>query len=180
LDLPKVPFHNLASRHPGVTAAIGECYTQAARVCLDRHHLSPAEITLDGTSDGAITRATAEWTESSGAERGAWANDTDTTEQGAYGFALAIVDLTEGMVAVRRAETGTGADYYLAAPGAAADDLESCFRLEVSGVDKGDERTIRQRLMQKVQQTRVGVSNLPAFAAVVGFRELLIVLARAE
>lgn len=180
MALPRLPFRQLADRHSGVTVAIGECYTEAARVCLDRHHFSPVEIGIDGGGDGAPTRATVEWAESSASERAAWANEIDTTELGAYGFALAAVDLVEGLVAVRRAETGTGADYYLAAPGTPADDLESCIRLEVSGLDKGDERAVRQRLLRKLEKARMGVSNLPAMAAVVGFRELLVALARAE
>jgi hypothetical protein len=175
-----IPFHDLAMRHPGLTPEIGECYTQAVRVCLDRHHTPPIDVRYDHLRNGSLAEAVARWESTTNQERNAWANDIDTTEQGAYGFALAIVDLAEGMIAVRRAETGTGADYYIAAPGQAADDLENCLRLEVSGVDRGDEQTIRQRLRQKVQQARDGNSSLPAIAAVVGFRERLVALARAD
>jgi hypothetical protein len=44
----------------------------------------------------------------------AWANTTDTTETGAYGIAIAAVEVTDGLVTVARAETRTGADYAIA------------------------------------------------------------------
>jgi hypothetical protein len=111
-----IPFHDLAMRHPGLTPEIGECYTRAVRVCLDRHHTPPIDVRYDHLRNGSLAEAVARWESTTNQERNAWANDIDTTEQGAYGFALAIVDLAEGMIAVRRAETGTGADYYIAAP----------------------------------------------------------------
>jgi hypothetical protein len=127
----------------------------------------------------AVTEAIVEWHSTTQRERHAWANETDATEAGAYGLALAGVEL-EGLVAVRRAETRTGADYYISIAGSVTDDLESCVRLEVSGIDRGDEAMIRQRLRQKVRQALAGLSSLPAMAAVVGFRARLLALARAE
>jgi hypothetical protein len=175
-----LPFHNLAERHSGVTQAIGDCYTEAARVCLDRHHISPIAIVIHRpSSEAEISEATAEWEKTTERERYAWANEIEATEQGAYGFALAVVEL-EGLVAMRRAETRTGADYYISAPGDAADDLESYIRLEVSGVDRGDEQSIRVRLRQKIEQAASGESSRPAVAAVVGFRARLVIMARAE
>jgi hypothetical protein len=60
------------------------------------------------------------------------------------------------------------------------EDLESCYRLEISGVDNGDELSIRQRLNQKIRQALDGKSDLPAIATVVGFRIKLVVIKRAE
>jgi hypothetical protein len=179
VELTILPFHRLAERHPGLTPAIGESCTEAARVCLDRHHTSPIVVSIDRPDAEALAKVLAEWSESTARERQAWANETDTTEQGAYAVALAAVEL-DGLVAVRRAETRTGADYYISALGAPTDDLENCLRLEVSGVDRGDEHVVNQRLHQKVMQALSGASNLPALAAVVGFRACLIALDRAE
>lgn len=105
--------------------------------------------------------------------KGAWANETDTTEAGAYACVLAAVELLYGMVAVRRAETRTGADYYIALPGTRADDLENLIRLEVSGVDRGTPSDVVRRLNDKLEQAARGSSNLPAIAGVVGFRARL-------
>ena len=174
----ELPFHDLANRHPGVTRAIGDSYSEAARICLDRHHVSPIEISIETS---AITHeAFAQWRRTDERERGAWANETDATESGAYGVALAAVELSVGMVAVRRAETRTGADYYIAPPNTNTDDLEAWLRLEVSGVDRGDHSILQQRLNQKIQQALDGQNNLPALATIVGFRAKRVAIARAE
>ena len=82
-----------------------------------------------------------------------------------------------GLVAVYRAETLTGADYYVARPGDSLHDLEDCQRLEVSGVDRGLPGAVERRVRAKLEQVAAGRSNLPALAGVVGFRARLIMLA---
>jgi hypothetical protein len=106
--------------------------------------------------------------------KNAWANDTDATEQGAYGMALAALEVSSGLFAVRRAETRTGADYYLASIDDTSQDLESWWRLEVSGTDKGTGTMVYSRVQQKLEQAQAGSSNLPALVAVVGFEVKLI------
>jgi hypothetical protein len=160
-------FSSLHDRHAGISEGVGKNYEEAVRVCLDRHHLSPAQFSL--IDNGKETQARAEWIVTSERVRNAWANKDDATRDGAYGISLAAVELTRGLVAVRRAETRTGADYYLGQPGALLDDLEASYRLEVSGTDDGNESAISNRLRQKLEQARRGNSNLPAIASVVGF-----------
>jgi hypothetical protein len=104
----------------------------------------------------------------------------DATRDGAYALTLAAVELSEGLFAIHRAETRTGADYYIAPAGATLDDLEDCLRLEVSGVDRGSRSMVEQRLREKIEQALAGDSNLPAMAGVVGFRIRVILLSRAE
>ena len=172
---PALQFSDLATRHGGVSSGIGLSYDEAARVCLDRHHTSPATVKIrDNLSE---SEADAGWASADDALKNAWANEIDTTEAGAYGLALAAVELTRGLVAVRRAETRTGADYYIDLPGAEADDLETAIRLEVSGTSGGNSSVIESRLKQKLEQASNGDSNLPAIATVVGFSELRIVIA---
>ena len=112
--------------------------------------------------------------------KSAWANETDATEAGAYACVLAAVELRYGMVAVRRAETRTGSDYYIALRDTWAGDLENLIRLEVSGVDRGTPAAVARRLNDKLEQTARGDSSLPAIAGVVGFRARLIRLAHLE
>ena len=170
-----LPIHDMEQRHHGLTKPIADSYTEAASVCLDRHHRAPTDFDLDRS--GARAKATAHWQPSDERMRGAWANSNDATEAGAYACALAAVELTDGLVAVRRAETMTGADYYVAPPGSPLEDLEDCSRLEVSGVDHGPGATIAQRLRTKLDQAASGNSNLPALAVVVGFKARLIIMA---
>ena len=173
-----LPIHDMEQHHPGLTKPIAESYTEAARVCLDRHHRSPTDFDLDRS--GSRSAVTVQWELTDARVRGAWANKTDATEAGAYACALAAVQLADDRVAVRRAETMTGADYYIAPPGYSADDLEECLRLEVSGVDQGPESAVKRRLQVKLAQAAAGRSNLPAIAGIVGFRARVILLADLE
>jgi len=175
---PKLPIHGLAQRHGGLTDAIAEYFTEGARVCLDRHHGSPIEFEI--TNSGRKTEAVAEWEQTDERTRRAWANEIDTTEAGACACTLAAVELSGGLVAVHRAETKTGADYYVAPAGASPEDLEDCVRLEVSGVDRGGAASVAQRLKEKLEQAAAGASNLPAMAGVVGFRARVILLSPLE
>jgi hypothetical protein len=84
-----------------------------------------------------------------------------------------------GLYAIRRAETRTGADYYVAPRDHTSEALEDCYRLEVSGTN-ADEQEVRRRLGNKVRQAQHGQSNLPALAVVVGFRVKLIFMQAVE
>jgi hypothetical protein len=168
----------MAERHKGLTPEIAAAYAQAARVCLDRHHVSPTEFSVQ-EEDQSIP-ATAVWDATDERTRAAWANETDTTEQGAYAMVLAAVELTHGMVALRRAETTTGADYYVGLAETCAEDFESMYRLEIAGRDRASDTIVYGTLLEKVEQAMKGRSNLPAMAGVVGFLSRLIMLRMVE
>ena len=170
----QLKLYLLHERHSGLTASLAGTYSEAAAVCLNRHHASPVEIVVS-CSTGSNTRLV-EFDKPDARTLNAWANEIDTTESGAYGVCLAAVEVEEGLVAVRRAHTLTGADWYVAPIGTAPEDLEECFRLEVSGIDAGGQSVVNARLKQKIDQTRRGASNLPAIASVVGFKELAIAI----
>lgn len=174
----RLPLDNMADRHPGLTPAVADSYAEAARVCLDRHHESP--IDLDIANSGRVETVVAEWIETDGRTRGAWANEIDATEVGAYACVLAAVELAEGLVAVRRAPTRTGADYYIGPAGVTVGDAEDWLRLEVSGIDRACGATVEQRLKEKLTQAAAGVSDFPAMAGVVAFKARRIVLSRVE
>jgi hypothetical protein len=120
------------------------------------------------------------WTAPSEAIKAPWANHDEATRDGAYAICLATTEAVEGLVAVRRAENRTGADFYVAPRGTSVRDFETSLRLEVSGVDRGERSVVVQRLQQKKEQARRGKSNLPALAAVVGFKCGLVALAHVE
>jgi hypothetical protein len=178
MALPQLLIADMARRHPGLTPAVAGNYQEAASVCLDRHHSSPADFTVQ--SDDNSKNVLVNWDEVTQHTRNAWANESDATRDGAYACALASVELITNMVAVRRAETLTGADYYIGLAGHSTDDIEDLRRLEVSGIDKGDGPTIAQRLKEKVHQAAIGRSNLPAIACVVGFKAARIVMKSVE
>lgn len=170
---PLLPLQNLADRHQALTPPVAGSYLEAARICLDRHHISPKEFTLENDKTESIARV--EWIVTDERIKAAWANVDDATRDGAYAFALAATELLRGMFAVRRAETRTGADYYIAPANQDWEDLENWIRLEVSGTHL-DKSEVKRRLRVKLEQAKQGNSNLPALAAVVGFRVQLILL----
>lgn len=160
-------------RHPGISEGVCAAFSEAAEVALARHHEPPTTL-FSVTCDGSVTARSLSWMAPTAVALRAWNNADDTTRDGAYILVIAAVEAELGMVALGRAETRTGADYYVGSLD--TDDLESALRLEVSGVNAGSGRIIRTRLKQKITQARRGISNLPAMAGVVGFREAAILL----
>src|SRR5579884_659866 len=149
-------------RHRALTEAIASAYEEAASVCLARHYSSPVEIS---TSDNGVnSQAEISWESPDSRTLAAWANTVDTTEAGAYCCVIAGLEQMRGLFAVRRAETGTGADYYVGPEGSGEDDLEGCLRLEVSGVDGGSADVVAARMRAKTRQATRGNSSLPALA----------------
>jgi hypothetical protein len=131
---------------------------------------------MDINNSGVVLSVAVEWEGTDDRTRAAHANEIDATEAGAYACVLAAVELAMRMVAIHRAETATGADYYVAPAGSTVADLEAALRLEVSGVDRGSVAAVAHRLNTKLEQAAMGASNLPALAGVVGFKARLIML----
>ncbi len=169
------PLSSLHERHPGLTRPICESYAEAASVALSRHHVPPVEFEV-AHEEAACLREVA-WPQPDERTQRAWANIDDTTCSGAYSLALAALEAEVGWVAISRAETRTGADYYVGPP--ELEDLEEAFRLEVSGTDRGDTPQVNRRLKVKVAQALAGKSDRPAIACVVGYELRRISMVRA-
>lgn len=169
--LPVLPLQDLSSRHQGLTRALAESYLEAARVSLALHHQPPQQFTVQQQAQPLPPALTVvlTWEPPDARCYAAWANQDDATRDGAYPCAIVTLELLVGLYAIRRAETLTGADYYVAPLGHTGDNLAGCYRLEVSGTH-ADMPGVRQRLREKARQARQGKSNLPAWAVVVGFR----------
>ena len=173
--LAKLPIDDMDQRHPGLTKPIAASNLKAASVCRQRHHVSPEQFDLQ--AEEKVSTVSVNWPQPDARVENAWANETDATEAGACALVLAAVERTEGLVAIGRAETMTGADYYVAPQGSEPDDLEDCLRLEVSGVDRGTEESVDKCLSDKLAQAARGRSDLLAMAGVAGFKARLIRLA---
>jgi len=168
---PLLPLSNMAERHRGLTYALADTYQEAACVSLSRNHKPPQEFTLKNDNSESLTLV--DWQPPDERCQLAWANTDDATRDGAYACALAATELALGLFAIKRAETLTGADYYIGSASCEADDLEECFRLEVSGTLL-EIYEVNRRLRLKVDQALEGKSSLPAIAVVVGFKIKLI------
>lgn len=170
LDLPRIAM--LHARHPGLTRALSEAYEQATAVSLAHHH-SPALFRI-WTHDG-ISMRNLVWPDSDERQKRAWANEIDRTEAAAYGVSLSVIEAELGMVAVERARTMSGADYYVALP--SAEDLEDALRLEISGTTSSSNARLKDRVKRKTEQ--VHRNDDPALVCVVGFGDCRVVLKRA-
>jgi hypothetical protein len=168
-------FEDLAERHD-IDPHQLQGYANAAKVRLETHHSPPVDFEV--TSKGETVVYEVKWTPVDDRLRRSYNNSDDAKRDGAYVMAFAAVEDLEGMVSIGRAETKTGADYYVAPSGTKPQDLESAFRLEVSGTD-GTPAEVRRRLKEKQEQTRNGTGVEPAIAAVVGFKTKLILVERA-
>jgi hypothetical protein len=175
--MPELLFDGLDQQHSGLTVAIAQTFHEAARICLARHHVAPVNFTLEVLNPASNTHVVLTWPAPNAQLRRAWANTNDATEAGACALGIAAVFFTRGLHVVARAETGTGADYFLAPEGQEPDDLEQCVRLELSGVDGGDVPGVQRRVTAKLTQARRGNVDTPAIAAVTGFKSQLIILA---
>lgn len=168
-------FEDLAARHP-IDPHQLQGYANAAKVRLDAHHAPPVDFEL--TSKGETVICHVKWDPVDDMLRRSYNNADDAKRDGAYVMAFAAVEELEGLVGIGRAETKTGADYYVAPAGTHPADFEEALRLEVSGTD-GNPAQVRARLRQKQEQTRAGTGTEPAIAAVVGFKTKMILVDRA-
>ena len=162
-----------APKHPGVSDAVCEALSEAAEVCLARHHAPPNTL-LHIVCDGRKSDKSLTWLTPTETAQRTWGNHDDATRDAAYIVSLAVVEYALGLVALSRADTRTGADYYVGRP--EQYDLEEAFRLEVSGLDRGGLADIRRRLSMKEDQVRRGRGFLPAYASIVGFREAAVLI----
>lgn len=169
-SLPRLD--SLHRHHPGVTRGRSEQMSEAANVAWSKHYQPPRELELH--NDDRTSAWIVEWTAATPRELRAYANDIDTTEDAAYGIALASIQAELGLVAISRARQLTGADYIVGPPDAA--DFEDAYRLEVSGTDNGDAAEIVTRVQKKVRQLRAARRDDLVFACVVGFKALMVMI----
>jgi hypothetical protein len=164
---PLPPLETLFERHKGFYIRICQAYADAAAVCFSRHHVAPVDLRIVNRKE--MNSREIGWEKPDEQTLLSWANTDDATRDAAYSVSLSVIEAEFGLLALSRADTKTGADYYV---GYAGDtDLEDAFRLEVSGTDKGDLSKIRSRLREKVGQLRKGNSSKPGIAVVIGFQE---------
>lgn len=173
-----LPIHDMASRHPGLTEFTAGNWLEGARVSLDRHHEPPAIFDL--TRDEAHSQVRVSWTPTDEATRAAWGNQLDASEAGAYSCGLAAVELETGMVAIFRAPHESGADYFVAPPGAPLNDSSQWVRVEIAGRSSASRAALAQVVAQKLEQLDNADEPTPGLACVVGFEASAILLADLE
>ena len=171
---------------PGMSRVKGNYLAKAAAVCLESQgHAPGARLMVQGSFDNNYTLA---WSEATAQDRRAFTDMNETTEHGAEGIADLLSSREIGYSVVLRSQKGTGVDYWLGdrddlnvseAEREQSDKLRLLLeddslivrkRMEVSGIRRGDDRTIRNRVAEKLRQThRSDQSGLEAYVVVVEF-----------
>ena len=182
----RLDISTLHVRHMGMAQEITDGYAVTAAVCMSRHHKSPKTWTVQTDSQPPVPYEV-DWLPPTPAHVRSCANKDEATRDGAYGLALAAADAHLGLVALRRSEGKSGSDFYLISAGTHVSpdphlDLErdDLVRLEVSGIDRDDDASMRARVHQKVRQAVAGRSPFPAIAGVAGFLSARVVFRRAK
>lgn len=165
--------------HPGLTLDKAASLCASARVCMSRHHRSPHALEVH--IDEAVSTHATSWAAPTAREMRANGNALDATCDGAYAVTLMCLERKLDLVAVGRAEHGSGADWYVAPPGRGLDetgapnpDDPAILRLEVGGHD--DRPSLPHELSRKLVQLRRGSSGVPGIAAVVGFKRARVLI----
>ncbi|MBM4328012.1 MAG: hypothetical protein FJ118_12715 [Deltaproteobacteria bacterium] len=164
---PILLLHSLGEGHPGITTAIAAYCSEAASLCLeDQGHLPGVKMEVAGAH---TLSCVLQWETGDARKVVSWDKD-DATECGASVIAILVVDHLTGLKVIERAQKGDRVDYWL---GKADNDDEPPFlregRLEVSGIRRGDESIVRNRVRSKVQRLKLSSSNIKAFVVVVEF-----------
>jgi hypothetical protein len=173
LKIEHLDLHSLNQVGSHLTREICDFFSQAAAVCLDnQNHTSGVLLKIEGDLSAQFQLS---WQPVTQQMRDSWEDMQDTTEDGACGLAiLTIQKLTEYKV-IKRSRKQTGFDYWL---GSKEDDnypFQAKARLEISGILRGGNRQIDQRVKEKREQVKQSnYLKLPAYIVVVEFSTPLV------
>ncbi len=151
---------------PAISEAVGAMLAQAGGVCLEAEGHSPnANLTVTGKIADTFLLT---WPSIPSEALRSWQDEQHTTEHGACAVAVLLADQELGYRVIRTSARGTGFDYWM---GDADTELfQDKARLEVSGIRRGTASQIRQRVRQKLKQTkRSDATGLPIYVVVVEF-----------
>ena len=151
---------------PAISPSVGAALAEAGGVCLESQgHEQGIQLTVRGYHDNSYAMA---WPCITRQSRLSWNDPENATEQGAVGVAVLIAKAQIGYEIIRQSWKGTGFDYWM---GTASDEgFVNKAGLEISGIREGDNRIIKTRVRQKLQQTdRSDYPQLEIYVIVVEF-----------
>ncbi|HVR96404.1 MAG TPA: hypothetical protein VMW27_07310 [Thermoanaerobaculia bacterium] len=156
---------SLSEGRPGLTPAWGTVMAEAASVCFeDQGHGESPLLSVDGDFIEVFTVHRPSVDEQM---RRSHADVDRATENGACGVSILAVQALTHLTVLHQAWRGMGFDYWLGPEYGFL--FQGAARLEVSGIRKGDETSIRNRVRQKLAQTERTHGVAPVYVAVVEF-----------
>ncbi len=166
----RLALNDLQTQILAITPEVGATFVQACAVCFDKNgHADGVKLTVKGVFNAQFI---VHWDcPISEAILRCWGQDMGfTVEQAAYGIAILLIQNLTDFTAIRRSWKGTGFDYWLGHKDALADlPFQDAARLEVSGILRGEDREIKQRVRLKTAQIQRSGNSLPGFVIVVEF-----------
>lgn len=163
----RLDLADLTTAQSGISVAYGRSLAEAAGVCLDdQQHPNPVSMALqdNGVGDCSLT-----WPPIDDRMRRTWNDTEDATEHGAMGVAILLTVRLLGYRIVERMKKGRGVDFLLAPESADITDNRKWAWLEVSGIRRGNDASVRRRLKKKLKQTEQQDDFGPAYVVVVEF-----------
>ena len=169
-SLPVLDLSGLQQGLPAITPAFGAALAEAGAICLsEQGHQPGVVLEIDGGFSGAFVLL---WPQVTDQMRRCWNDQDYTTEQGAYGVALLLIQRLTSFTVVERSRRGTGFDYWLGNVSDSAElPFEKSARLEVSGIRRGERRQVRSRVTLKGAQVQAVDDLSLAYIAVIEFSQ---------
>lgn len=143
-------------------------FSEAAAVCLDYHkHAQSVDVEITGDLEAKFQLT---WKEVTQQMRDSREDMQLTVEAGAYCMAMLVVQKLTNLKVVKQSQKGTGFDFWLADQ--ESEGFKISARLEVSGILKGTTTQIKQRMKEKMEQTKKSdTMKLPAYIVIVEFSQ---------
>lgn len=157
----------LGSGMPGITPELGETFVQAASVCLeDEGHRCGSGMGIDGDFQRTYRL---NWPPTTSQMHRSWADPNEATEHGACGIACLLVVTLTDMTISGRSWRETGFDFWLTKRENRRWYFQEEAKLEVSGIRRGTESQINERVRGKLIQIDRSRTWLPGLVVVVEF-----------
>lgn len=167
MEIEHIEIYSLKEMDSHLTRETCDFFSQAASVCLDYQNHSPGvRFKVDGDLSAEFQLF---WKPVTQQMKDSCYDLQYATEAGAYCLAILMIQKLTDYKVIRQSQKGTGFDFWL---GAKEDDypFENKARLEISGILKGNQNLINQRVSQKTDQTKPSNGlKIPAYIAVVEF-----------
>ena len=161
-------FEELRAGRLGVSPIYGSFLAEAAAHCLKANgHVNPSLLRLSGD---VCSSGTLNWHPDIPDEKSTWADLQEAAEYGGYGVGIVVALPWTRTHRVERSAKGTGVDYWIGEVIKGSGVFQQAARLELSGILKGGDPSIKARLKQKLEQTkRSDSTRLPAYVVIVEF-----------
>ena len=171
---PKVYLHMAdlteeRPERPGWSLTFGRSCAEAAAVCFDEQgHPQRVTLQIDGIQTCTVELR---WTAIDETIRRFNADREVATEYGAYGVAALLMPYLTNLTVIERSIKGKGFgfDFWLGDTDAVEGIFQRKARLEVSGIRRGTEATIRSRVKMKLEQIEPSDAVAPGYVSVVEF-----------